>query len=178
MSPGALPLCTCVLPLLHTLYSCFYSGLQPTCGSYWFCMALDPSPSYPPVSSMPLPLHGCTINVLNIQRGMYNRFKASFSIQRLTALRPRPGLFGLCNVPRSTSPMYVRVTTIAHALLMLVFWPTAHVWQLLVLYGFGPFPPVSLTPLPLHGCTIKVLCILRGTYDRFKALFSIQRLTA
>ena len=36
--------------------------------------------------------------------------------------------------------MYVRVTTIAHALLMLVFRPAAHVWQLSALYGLGPLP--------------------------------------
>ena len=130
MSPGALPLCTCVLPLLHTLYSCFYSGPQPTCGGYRFCTTLDPSPSYPPVSSPPLPLHRCTINVLHILRGTYDKFEASFGVQRLTARGPRPGSFGPRNVPRSASPMYVRVTTIAHALLMLVFRPAAHVWRL------------------------------------------------
>ena len=71
-------------------------------------------------------LHRHTINVLGILRGTYDRFKASFSVQRLTARRPRPGSFGPRNVPRSTSLMYVRVTTIAHALLMLLFQPAAH----------------------------------------------------
>ena len=70
-------------------------------------------------------------------------------------------------------PVYVRFTTIAHALLVLVFQPAAHVWRLSVLYGFGPlwppldpFPLVSSTPLPLHGRTINVLGTLRGTYVR------------
>ena len=36
--------------------------------------------------------------------------------------------------------MYVRVTTIAHALLMLLFRPAAHVWRLSALHGLGPLP--------------------------------------
>ena len=36
--------------------------------------------------------------------------------------------------------MYVRVTTIADTLLMLLFRPAAHMWQLSVLYGLGPLP--------------------------------------
>ena len=99
MAPGALPLCTCVLPLLHTLYSCLYSGPQPTCGGYRLCTALDPSPSYSPVSSTPLPLHGRIIKVLRILRGTYDRSEASFGVQRLTARRPRPRSFGPRNGP-------------------------------------------------------------------------------
>ena len=95
---------------------------------------------FPPVSSMPLPLHGRTIKVIGTLRGTYDRFKASFGVQRPTARGPRPGSFGPRNVPRSASPMYVRVTTIAHALLMLVFQPVAHAWRLSALYGLGPLP--------------------------------------
>jgi len=65
--------------------------------------------------------------------------------------------------------MYVRVTTIAHALPMLASQPAAHMQWLLALGPSPPCPSASSMPLPLHGHTIKVLGTLRGTYDRFKA---------
>ena len=125
-----------------------------------------------------MPLHARTIKVIGTLRGTYDRLKASYGVQRLTARGPRPGSFGPRNVPRSASPMYVRVTTIAHALLMLLFRPAAHMWRLSALYGLGPLPTGFLAAPVLHRRTINVLGILRGTYDRFEASFGVQRLTA
>ena len=55
----------------------------------------------------------------------------------------------MCSGPRSASPLYVHVTTIAHTLLMLVFQPVAHAWRLSALYSLGPLPTSFLAaPAP------------------------------
>ena len=68
--------------------------------------------------------------------------------------------------------MYVRVTTIAHALLVLVFQPVAHAWQLSALYGLGPLPTGFLAaPAPPwvyyqgpYDLILDVFYTLRGEY--------------
>jgi len=133
-------------------------------GGYPLCTVLDPSP---PVSSPHLPLHGCTIKVLSILRGRYDRFKVPFSIQRLTAQRPHPGSFRPCNGP-GVLPLCTCVLQLLHTVYSCLYLspqPThSGYWLCATLDPSPPCSPVSLPPLLLHGHTINVLNILRGTY--------------
>ena len=80
--------------------------------------------------------------------------------------------------------MYVRFPTTAHSLLMLVSQPAAHTQWLLALYDLGPlpsllasFPAAPAPPWAYHQCPQHTETYVR-TYDRFKASFGVQRLTA
>jgi len=152
---------------------------QPAAHTRWL-LALGPSPPCPSVSSTPLPLHGRTIKVLGTLGGTYDRFKATFGVQRLTARRPRPRSFGPCNGPGAL-PLCTCVFQLLHTLYSCVYPslqpahssypPCTTLEPLLSLLAGFPTAPA------LHRCTINVLGTLRGMYNRFKASFGVQRLT-
>jgi len=133
----------------------------------WAFLDVGPLPSCSPVSSPPL-------GVLSRSSALYKvrtiGREALLNVQRLTARKPRPGSIRPRNDPVSASPMYVRFTTIAHGSLTLVSRPAAHARRLSAFHG--PWPP----PLLLAGFfaaprrAIKVLCTLRGAYDRLECL--------
>jgi len=135
----------------------------------------DPLPSCSPVFSPPLGILSRSSTVYEVCMIV---LKALFRAQRLTVQRPRPGSFGPCNDPRSTSPMYVRFTTIIHASLIPISQPAARTRRLSAFHGPWPLPsclPVSPPPL---GVLSRSPALYKVRTIGWEALLNVQRLTA